>query len=52
MYCLLQFYLCVATELAPHHPVLKIISIKSVGKLGLPTLGRLDLTKHMLSQYF
>ncbi|KAF8483336.1 organic solute transporter Ostalpha-domain-containing protein [Russula ochroleuca] len=30
MYCLLQLYLCVATELAPHHPVLKIFSIKAV----------------------
>lgn len=30
MYCLLQLYLCVATELAPHRPVLKLISIKAV----------------------
>ena len=47
MYCLLQLYLCVATELAPHHPVLKIFSIKAVGRFGLPTLGLLDLTEHI-----
>jgi hypothetical protein len=34
MYCLLQLYLCVAKELAPHRPVLKLISIKAVGKFG------------------
>lgn len=36
MYCLFQLYLSVATELAPHRPVLKLISIKAVGKFGLP----------------
>ncbi|KAH9996669.1 organic solute transporter Ostalpha-domain-containing protein [Russula compacta] len=30
MYCLLQLYLCVATELAPHRPVLKMLSVKAV----------------------
>lgn len=38
MYCLLQLYLSVATELAPHRPVLKLISIKAVGKIELPAL--------------
>ena len=46
MYCLLQLYLCVATELAPHRPVLKLFSIKAVGKFGLPTLDRLHLMEH------
>ncbi|KAI0301579.1 organic solute transporter Ostalpha-domain-containing protein [Multifurca ochricompacta] len=30
MYCLFQLYLCVATELAPHRPVLKLFSVKAV----------------------
>jgi len=30
MYCLLQLYLCVSTELAPHRPVLKLLSVKAV----------------------
>ncbi|KAI0061163.1 DUF300-domain-containing protein [Artomyces pyxidatus] len=30
MYCLLQLYLSVATELAPHKPVLKLFSVKAV----------------------
>lgn len=30
MFCLLQFYSTLSTELAPHHPLLKFISIKSV----------------------
>ncbi|KAH9973697.1 organic solute transporter Ostalpha-domain-containing protein [Lactifluus volemus] len=30
MYCLFQLYLCVAKELAPHRPVLKLFSVKSV----------------------
>lgn len=38
MYCLLQLYLCVSTELAPHHPVLKLLSVKAVGGCGLSSL--------------
>jgi len=30
MYCLLQLYFCVSTELAPHRPVLKLVSVKAV----------------------
>lgn len=30
MYCLLQFYATLASELAPHRPLLKFLSIKSV----------------------
>ena len=52
MYCLLQLYLCVATELAPHHPVLKLISIKAVGKFRLPASDRLDLMDHTPSTVF
>jgi hypothetical protein len=46
MYCLLQLYLCVATELAPRRPVLKLVSVKAVGEFGLPGLGCLRLTGH------
>jgi hypothetical protein len=46
MYCLLQLYLCVAKELAPHRPVLKLVSVKAVGGFGLHGLGRLSLTDH------
>jgi len=46
MYCLLQLYLCVATELAPHRPVLKLVSIKAVGRFGLPTLHGLGLMEY------
>jgi hypothetical protein len=42
----------VATELAPHRPVLKLISIKAVGKFGLPVLDHLDLMEHMPSTVF
>ncbi|KAI0249237.1 organic solute transporter Ostalpha-domain-containing protein [Lactifluus subvellereus] len=30
MYCLVQLYLCVAKELAPHRPILKLLSVKAV----------------------
>ncbi|KZV63504.1 DUF300-domain-containing protein, partial [Peniophora sp. CONT] len=30
MYCLVQLYLCVSPRLAPHHPILKLFSIKAV----------------------
>ncbi|KAH8996304.1 organic solute transporter Ostalpha-domain-containing protein [Lactarius akahatsu] len=30
MYCLLQLYICVAGELAPHRPVLKLFAVKAV----------------------
>ncbi|KAH9060546.1 DUF300-domain-containing protein [Lactarius vividus] len=30
MYCLLQLYICVAEELAPHRPVLKLFAVKAV----------------------
>ena len=33
MYCLFQLYVCVAEELAPHHPVLKLFAVKAVGRL-------------------
>ena len=52
MYCLFQLYLSVATELAPHRPVLKLISIKAVGKFGLPALDRLHLMEHTPSTVF
>ena len=32
MYCLLQLYLCVAEELAPYRPVLKLFAVKAVGE--------------------
>jgi hypothetical protein len=31
MYCLFQLYVCVAGELAPHRPVLKLFAVKAVG---------------------
>lgn len=31
MYCLFQLYVCVAEELAPHHPILKLFAVKAVG---------------------
>src|SRR6266404_5195203 len=31
MYCLLQMYFCVAEELAPHRPILKLFAVKAVG---------------------
>jgi hypothetical protein len=34
MYCLVQLYVCVAAELAPHRPVLKLFSVKAVGKFS------------------
>jgi len=46
MYCLLQLYFCVATELAPHRPVLKLVSVKAVGRFGFSILGSLGLTYH------
>ena len=52
MYCLLQLYLCVATELAPHRPVLKLVSVKAVGKFGSPALDRLDLMEPTPSTVF
>jgi len=52
MYCLLQLYLCVATELAPHRPVLKLLSIKAVGEFGLPALDCLDLMEYTPSTVF
>ncbi len=52
MYCLFQLYLCVATELAPHRPVLKLVSVKAVGRFGFPTLCRLDLMEHTPSTVF
>ncbi|KIJ51346.1 hypothetical protein M422DRAFT_776620 [Sphaerobolus stellatus SS14] len=30
MYCLIQFYMAIAEQLAPHRPLLKLISIKAV----------------------
>jgi hypothetical protein len=32
MYCLVQLYIAVAAELAPHKPLLKLFSIKAVGR--------------------
>jgi hypothetical protein len=39
MYCLFQLYVCVAEELAPHRPILKLLSVKAVGKF-LPLYAR------------
>ncbi|SRR6266404_4291759 len=42
MYCLLQMYFCVAEELAPHRPILKLFAVKAVGMFlhMCPLLGR------------
>lgn len=32
MYCLIQLYVTVAKELAPHRPLLKLFSVKAVGR--------------------
>lgn len=32
MYCLIQLYVTVASELAEHKPLLKLFSVKAVGK--------------------
>jgi hypothetical protein len=50
MYCLLQLYFCVATELAPHRPVLKLVSVKAVGKFSLP--GRVVSASRHLDSIF
>jgi hypothetical protein len=42
MYCLFQLYLCVAKELDPHRPVLKLFSVKSVGAFDSLLQRRLD----------
>ena len=39
MYCLFQLYVCVAEELAPHRPILKLLSVKAVGEF-LPLYAR------------
>lgn len=32
MYCLIQLYVVVAEELSPHRPLLKLFSVKAVGR--------------------
>jgi hypothetical protein len=60
MYCLLQLYLCVSTELAPHRPLLKLISVKAVGGLAYlvwvvlasRSIRHLDSIFDFLASYF
>ena len=45
MYCLLQVYMVVKVELAPHKPLLKLFAIKAVGELAsAPSLELIVLT--------
>jgi hypothetical protein len=41
MYALIQLYICVAVQLAEKRPLLKLFSIKAVGKL-LPGSGKAE----------
>jgi hypothetical protein len=36
MYCLIQLYISVSKPLAPHQPLLKLFSIKAVGRASIP----------------
>ncbi|TFK51154.1 DUF300-domain-containing protein [Heliocybe sulcata] len=56
MYCLLQLYVCVSTELSPYKPILKLFAVKAVVFLtfwqatalsGLSMLGWIKDTKYM-----
>lgn len=38
MYCLLQIYVVVSAELAPHKPLLKLVSVKAVGQWYCPNV--------------
>ena len=51
MYCLLQIYVSVSTELAPHKPLLKLLSIKVVGKMAFHCIGSHFLTHFGLSVF-
>ena len=35
MYCLIQLYVVVSDQLKPHKPLLKLFSVKAVGKVFL-----------------
>lgn len=47
MYCLLQLYFPVSTQLAPKKPILKLVAIKAVGRYPFRSFSDLIIIDHL-----